>query len=136
MANKFMLQLKNFFRNSEARRREKARRDMHSRYISYAFLTQPILLPPNIVTCRRPQGGPDRVGELMLLDGAGGFNLVHQTLPPATDKQACQAFYQTYHEKVLRLTREEEERLAFRKTDKNKLKKKKKHTQEITDFMP
>ncbi len=56
----------------------------------------------------------------MLLDGAGGFNLVHETLPSPGDKQACKDFCTRYEEKIIQKTREEEERLAFKKKVKPK----------------
>ncbi len=79
-------------------------------------------LPP---TCRRPHGVTDRVGELVLLDVAGGFNLIHEPLPPPSHKNACKEFSNKYDREIVRRAQEEEDKLAFKTQMKKKKKAKK-----------
>ena len=69
----------------------------------------------------------------MLTDGAGGFNLVHQALPPVNDKVACEEFAKKYEKIILSRARQEEDKMAFKEAKKSK--KNKKKTEEIRDFL-
>ncbi len=84
------------------------------------FVTKHFRLPLSL--CRRPNGGTDRVGELVLLDVAGGFNLIHEPLPPPSHKSACKDFSNKYDKEIVRRAQEEEEKLAFKTKGKKKKK--------------